>query len=209
MRTRVKICGITSVEDALTAVSLGADALGFVFWPRSGRYLSPAAAGDIIQRLPPMITTIAVVVDPSLDEIEAIIRQSGVDLVQFHGQEPAQFCAQCSRPYVKSIRVQSAGDAAQVEEAHPYARAFLLDTYKKGLPGGTGESFDWDLIPPDFGRPVILAGGLSADNVGEAIAAVRPFAVDVSGGVEQVPGVKDPAKVEQFLNEVKRVSATQ
>lgn len=209
MRTRVKICGITSVEDAFVAVSHGADALGFVFWPSSGRYLSPAAAGAIIRRLPPMVTTLAVVVDPGADEIDSIVSQSGVDLVQFHGQEPAQFCERCSRPYVKGIRVKSDGDVLEVGDAHPRARAFLLDTYKKGLPGGTGESFDWDLIPPDFGRPVILAGGLNAGNVGRAIAAAQPFAVDVSGGVERAPGVKDPAKIKQFLREVKRVSATQ
>lgn len=209
MRTRVKICGITSLDDAMAAISHGADALGFVFWPKSGRYIAPADAGALIGRLPPMVTTLAVVVDPTGDELASIVDQANVDAVQFHGQEAADFCERCPRPYVKAVRVQSSADVHEASAGHPKARAFLLDTYKKGRPGGTGESFDWDLIPPDFARPVILAGGLTPQNVGRAVTHVRPYAVDVSGGVEKQPGVKDAGKIEQFLNEVKRVAVIQ
>ena len=209
MRTRVKICGIRSVEDAYTAIEHGADALGFNFWPPGSRYISPADAGDIIRQLPPLVATVAVVVEPSGDELADIVAHTQVDMVQFHGDESTAFCESAPRPYIKAIRVQSSGDVTRAGQAHPRARAFLMDAYKKGLPGGTGESFDWALIPSGFTRPTILAGGLNPENVGRAIEAVRPFAVDVSSGVEASPGVKDPGKVQKFLSEVKRVAATQ
>jgi phosphoribosylanthranilate isomerase len=207
LRTRVKICGITSEADALAAASAGADAIGFIFWRQSGRYITPQAAGVIVAKLPPMITAVGVMVDPSQAEVAAIVEQSGVNLLQFHGDENAVLCEQSPRPYIKAVRVRSAEDVQHVARAHPAARGFLLDTYRKGLPGGTGEAFDWELIPDDFAPPVILAGGLNSDYVVQAIAAVRPFAVDVSGGVEVRSGVKDPQKIRNFVKEVERAQA--
>ena len=202
MRTRVKICGITRTEDALSAAAAGADALGFIFWPPSGRYIDPAQVPRVLEGVPPMLSSIGVVVDPSRDEMTQILHASRVDVIQFHGAEAREFCESFERPYIKSVRVRSAADIDAAANAHPHAAALLLDTYRKGLPGGTGAAFDWHLVPHALHQPVILAGGLSIENVRQAIAAVNPFAVDVSGGVEIEPGIKDPAKIFEFVKEV-------
>lgn len=203
-RTRVKVCGITCLEDAVQAVDAGADALGFVFYRPSPRFVEPAIAAKIIASLPAFVTTVALFVD----EIEALVQristETGVDLLQFHGDEPVGFCTQFDRPYIKALRVKP--DVEVLQQAAPYAdsaRGILLDTYRKGIPGGTGEAFDWDLVPEDLGAALILAGGLNAGNVGAAMAAVSPFAVDVSGGVEAKAGRKDPDKIQAFMDAVR------
>ena len=193
----------------MAAASHGADALGFIFWRPSKRFVEPAEVPRLTAQLPPMLTKVAVVVDPEPAELSEILALSGADCVQFHGDEPAELCESCNRPYIKSVRVRARSDVEDTLAAHPRASALLLDTYKAGLPGGTGESFDWSLVPLDSGKPLILAGGLNRGNVAQAIAAVTPYAVDVSGGVESEPGVKDPAAIRAFLNEVNRARATQ
>lgn len=206
MRTRVKICGITRLEDALAAVSAGADALGFVFYPASPRYVDPAVAGLIIRQLPPFVTSVALFVNESAEQICAVMDQTGVDLLQFHGDESPEFCAQFNRPYFKALRMYP--DIDVVAEAGRFAssRAILLDAYRPGVPGGTGEAFDWERIPSDIDKPLILAGGLDQSNVAKAISQVKPYAVDVSGGVEAAKGLKDSSKITSFMNEVARAN---
>ncbi len=204
MATRIKICGITQLEDGLTAVRLGAHALGFVFYPASPRYITPEAAARIIERLPPFVTTTALFVDAAHAQVEQIMTLSGVDLLQFHGNESETFCAGFNRPYIKALRMKPGLDIeAQAAQYHS-ARGILLDAYRAGVPGGTGEAFDWGRIPLSLRPGIILAGGLSPDNIRSAIEQVRPFAVDVSGGVEAAKGIKDHTKLKQFIEEVAR-----
>ena len=209
VRTRIKVCGVRRSEDAVTAAGFGVDALGFNFWPASRRFLEPEMVPGITRVLPPMITSVAVVVDPAPDELDYIVRRAEVDVVQFHGDEPREYCEDCGRPYIKSVRVRSPEDVHRALDAHPNSKALLLDAYKQGMPGGTGESFDWSLIPDTRGKPIILAGGLSAENVGTAIRATSPYAVDVSSGVERDAGVKDRAKIQAFVREVNRATASE
>jgi phosphoribosylanthranilate isomerase len=204
-RIRVKICGITRFADALAAVELGADALGFVFYPDSPRWLTPTAARDIIARLPPLITTVGLFVNTGLDSVRHTVAVSGVDLVQFHGQETPDYCAQYARPYIKAVHAKPGLDIAAAERGYRGARALLVDTYHPQLAGGTGETFDWSLLTVPRTAPLILAGGLTVENVGTAIAAVRPYAVDVSGGVESSKGIKDVARMREFIAEVTKV----
>ncbi|HRZ94512.1 MAG TPA: phosphoribosylanthranilate isomerase [Candidatus Paceibacterota bacterium] len=198
-RIRIKICGITNPDDARDAVAAGADALGFVFHLASPRAIQPAAAAAIIQKLPPFIGKVGVFVDATAEEIEAVARQTGIDTVQLHGAESAAFCARIGRPVIKGFRVRDAASIASLEEYR--TAAWLLDAFVPGQEGGTGVRFDWDLAAAAVlrGRPVILAGGLSPDNVAEAIARVRPYAVDVSSGVERGPGRKDAARMRAFV----------
>ena len=204
LRTRVKVCGITRVEDALAAAELGADAVGMVFWARSSRYVEPARAAPIARCLPPMVSAVGVFVDPAEDEVRAILDTVRCDLLQFHGDESPEFCARFGVPYVKAVRMREGTDLNAAAQRHGEARALLLDTYRKSVPGGTGETFDWALVPASLSKPVIIAGGLDAACIGEAIAAVKPYAVDVSGGVESAPGIKNPEKIEAFIREVQR-----
>ena len=206
MRARVKICGITRLSDAISAVEAGADALGFVFYAPSPRYVSPICAAEIISQLPPVVVTTALFVNESADVIEEILRITQVDLLQFHGDETETFCQQFSRPYIKALRVQPGDDLEAKLADYPSARALLLDAYKPGVPGGTGESFDWSLIPQSIRSKIILAGGLDADSVGTAIEQIAPYAVDVSGGVEAEKGIKDPHKIKRFFDEVARAN---
>ena len=205
MRTRIKICGITRVEDALAAVEAGADALGFVFYDKSPRAVSIATAEQIIARVPPFVTSVALFVDAQSDYINQVINEAGVDLLQFHGNETDAFCRTFSRPYIKAIRMRPDLDLNNEIVAYPNARGVLLDAYTPGTPGGTGERFDWSRIPASLAREITLAGGLDAENVAQAITHVRPYAVDVSGGVEQSKGIKDANKIEQLIAEVYRV----
>jgi phosphoribosylanthranilate isomerase len=200
-RVRVKICGVTRLEDALCAARLGADALGFNFWPRSRRHVSPAAAAEIVRSLPPGVATFGVFVDPTRDELLAAVERSGVGVVQLHGDEPPQLCVGLPVPVVKAIRVADAHALAQL--ASYEARAFLLDAPSPGY-GGSGSTFDWSLAA-EVARelPVLLAGGLRPENVAEAVRTVRPLAVDVASGVEASPGVKDPALVQAFVRAAK------
>ena len=202
MRTRVKICGITRLEDALAAIDAGADALGFVFYPPSPRYVEPEVAASIITQLPPFVTTVALFVNEASDRINEILDQTRIDLLQFHGDESPEQCQQFRRPYFKALRMAPGVDVQAECRRYSNARGILLDAYRKGVPGGTGEAFDWDRIPADLPLPLILAGGLDQENVAQAIARVQPYAVDISGGVEASKGLKDKEKITIFMKEV-------
>jgi len=204
MTTRVKICGITDLADALDAIAAGASALGFVFYKSSPRYVSPQLAADIIRQLPPFVTTVGLFVNASQAELAQVLEQTAIDLLQFHGDEPEVFCRGFARPYIKAFRVRPGLDVMQQVALYPSARGVLLDAYRPGVPGGTGEVFDWALIPAALAPQVILAGGLNADNVAEAISQVTPYAVDVSGGVEAAPGRKDRARINAFMAAVQQ-----
>ncbi len=202
VRTRVKICGITRVEDALIAVAQGADAIGLVFYPPSPRYVTPAQAAEIVNALPAFITLVALFVDASRADVEAVLSQVNIDLIQFHGQETADECRQYGKSYMKAIRVKSDTNLVQYMTEYSDAKALLLDTYAEGVPGGTGQVFDWTIIPKNLSKPIVLAGGLDAENVEQAIRQVKPYAVDVSGGVEFKKGIKDAAKIAAFMRGV-------
>jgi phosphoribosylanthranilate isomerase len=196
---RVKICGITRVEDALAAAAAGADAIGLVFYAKSPRAVGIEQARAIIAALPPFVTTVGLFVDIECDELQRILASVPLDLLQFHGDESPEQCESVNRPYIKALRVKAGDDIAVQVNRYPGAKGILLDTYVEGVPGGTGEAFDWSLVPEGLSKPVILAGGLHADNVAAAVARVRPYAVDVSGGVEASKGIKDAEKVGAFI----------
>lgn len=200
---RSKICGITRVEDALAAVEAGADAIGLVFYAKSPRAVTVQQARAIIQALPPFVTPVGLFVNASRCELGEILDAVPLALLQFHGDETPADCEGWHRPYIKALRVKAGDDIAAACEAFAGASGILLDTYVEGVPGGTGEAFDWSLVPQGLAKPIILAGGLTADNVAAAIAQVRPYAVDVSGGVEQAKGLKDPAKIRAFMAAVR------
>lgn len=204
MRVRAKICGVTSLEDACQAIEAGADALGFVFYQNSPRYITPEQAADICKKLPPFVSKVGLFVDASRNEINEICQVVELDLLQFHGNEQEEDCLGFSIPYIKAIKVQTDKDLDSAEDKYSSAKAILVDTYKHGVPGGTGERFDWTLLPEKRSKPLILAGGLNEKNIFQAIQTVRPYAVDVSGGVEQAKGKKNHHTVTQFLNEVSR-----
>ncbi|WP_226665012.1 phosphoribosylanthranilate isomerase [Microbulbifer aggregans] len=199
---RVKICGITSIEDALLAVDAGADALGLVFYPPSPRNVTLEQAAEIARAVSPFAVLTGLFVDAHPEQVERVLGQVPLNLLQFHGSETAPYCRQFHRPYIKAIRMKPELNPVEAIAAYPDARGILLDAYRKGVPGGTGDTFDWQRVPRDAarnGRHVILAGGLTPGNVAEAIEAARPQAVDVSGGVESAPGRKDPQKVRAFI----------
>lgn len=196
---RVKICGITRVEDALAAAAAGADAIGLVFYAKSPRAVDIEQAREILAVLPPFVTSVGLFVDAERSELERILASVPLDLLQFHGDESVQQCEAFGRPYIKALRVKAGDDIAAQVARYPSAQGILLDAYVEGVPGGTGEAFDWSLIPQTLSKPLILAGGLRLDNVAEAVSRVRPYAVDVSGGVEASKGVKDVEKVDAFI----------
>ncbi|MBI6794265.1 phosphoribosylanthranilate isomerase [Pseudomonas syringae] len=199
---RSKICGITRIEDALAAAEAGADAIGLVFYPKSPRAVTVLQARAIIAALPPFITTVGLFVNASRCELNETLEAVALDMLQFHGDETPEECDGYHRPYIKALRVKAGDDIAGVCRTYRNARGVLLDTYVEGVPGGTGETFDWALIPDDLDKPVILAGGLTSANVAQAIAQVRPYAVDVSGGVEKSKGIKDREKIRAFMSAV-------
>ncbi|KGS12113.1 phosphoribosylanthranilate isomerase [Pseudomonas tremae] len=199
---RSKICGITRIEDALAAVEAGADAIGLVFYPKSPRAVTVLQARAIIAALPPFVTTVGLFVNASRCELNETLDAVALDMLQFHGDETPEECDGYHRPYIKALRVKAGDDIASACRAYRNARGVLLDTYVEGVPGGTGETFDWALIPDDLDKPVILAGGLTSANVAQAIAQVRPYAVDVSGGVERSKGIKDREKILAFMSAV-------
>jgi phosphoribosylanthranilate isomerase len=203
MSVRVKICGITRVEDALAAVRLGADAIGIVFWRQSARYITPSKACEIIAALPAFVTVVGVYVDPDRNWVEETLSMASLDLLQFHGNESPEFCAQFSRPYIKAVRVREGVDLLQYATRYAGARGLLLDTYIEGEPGGTGHAFDWSLIPSHLRLPLILSGGLHTGNISEAIQQADPWAVDVSSGVESAKGIKDAEKIAAFMRGVR------
>jgi len=202
MRTRIKICGITRVEDAQAAAAHGADAIGLVFYRPSPRHVSFELAREIVAATPAFVASVAVFVNPSREEVEQAIG-AGVALLQFHGDEPPGFCASYSRPYIKAARIRPELDLIKYLSPYTSARAWMLDAFHDDLWGGTGGAFDWTLVPERMARPMILSGGLTKDNVGGAIRRVRPYAVDVSSGVEASKGIKDAAKIAAFIGAVK------
>jgi phosphoribosylanthranilate isomerase len=204
---RCKICGITRPEDALAAVAAGADAIGLVFHPGSPRVVSIAQAQAILEVLPPFVTTVGLFVDSPQAQLDAVLAQVPLDLLQFHGNESAAACEASGFPYIKALRIRPGDAVAAQVAAYPGARGVLLDSFVEGMPGGTGLVFDWSLIPQRLNKPVILAGGLTPANVAQAIAQVRPFAVDVSGGVEAQKGIKDAAKLARFVSAVRLAGA--
>jgi phosphoribosylanthranilate isomerase len=207
VRTRIKICGITRLEDARMAVELGADAIGLVFYAPSPRNIDPEQARAIIAAVPPFVTIVGLFVDPAPEQVESVLRRCSLGLLQFHGDETADSCGSFGLPYIKAARVRADADLVQYLSRYHAAQGWLLDAYHDELYGGTGESFDWKLIPRDLARPVILSGGLTPDNVGAAVRQVRPWAVDVSSGVEAAKGIKDAAKIAAFISGVKNENA--
>lgn len=206
MRTRVKICGITRREDALYAAQLGADAVGLVFYAQSPRAVSIAQAQDIVRGLPAFVCVVGLFVNATADEIRAVLDQVRLDTLQLHGDETPEQCRGYARPYIKVVHMR---DEIKVEAyARDYAdsAALLLDTHDEGTPGGTGRAFDWSRVPGGMDKALILAGGLTPDNVAQAVRQVRPYAVDVSGGVESAKGIKSHHKMARFINEVNHVS---
>jgi phosphoribosylanthranilate isomerase len=204
MRTRIKICGITRTEDALAAIRLGADAIGFVFYPPSPRAVSLEQAQRIVKSLPPFVTVVGLFVNEDRAVIEQTLKQVPLDLLQFHGDESPAACAGFGRPWIKAIRMRQETDLVSLEQQYADASCLLLDTYQAGVPGGTGKTFDWDLIPRSLAGRIILAGGLNRENVTQAVQSLHPYAVDVSGGVEAAKGIKDAAKIEAFIAGVMR-----
>lgn len=203
MTTRIKICGITCPEDAHAAVAAGADALGFVFYAPSPRHVDPVVAAAIIATLPPFVTSVGLFVDAPEETVQRVLELTGLDRLQFHGAETEPQCSRFNRPYIKALRMRPGLDLNAAAAAYPSARGVLLDAYRPGVPGGTGKAFDWALIPPALAARITLAGGLSPTNVAAAITQVRPYAVDVSGGVEAAPGRKDAAKMGAFVAAVR------
>lgn len=207
---RSKICGITRVEDALAAAQAGADAIGLVFYAKSPRAVTVQQARAIVEALPPFVTTVGLFVNASRCELGEMLDAVPLDLLQFHGDETPAQCEGHGRPWVKALRVRAGDDIAAA--CHAYrargARGVLLDTFVDGVPGGTGQAFDWSLVPADLGLPVILAGGLTPANVGQAITQVKPWAVDVSGGVEASKGIKDAALIKAFTTAVREAQAS-
>ena len=204
-RTRIKICGITNLQDAKVAIDEGVDAIGLVFCENSPRYINISRAKEIVENTTPFVNCVGLFVDAEKEYINNVLKEVALDTLQFHGQESEQACALYNKPYIKAIRMNENINLSEEVEKYFSARALLLDTYIEGLPGGTGIVFDWDLIPKDIAKPIILAGGLNASNVKDAIKKISPYAVDVSGGVEAEKGKKDPSKIKEFINEVMNV----
>ena len=206
MRTRVKFCGLTREADIDAAVAAGADALGFVLWPSSERALDLARLAELSARVPAFVARVGLFVDQDPEFVNRCAPY--LDLIQFHGDESPETCRQAPRAWIKALRMRENLDLHAAAEAYREARALLLDAYRPGIPGGTGEVFDWSRIPASLAKPVILAGGLTPDNVGEAVRRVRPFAVDVSGGIEAARGIKDPAKLRAFIEHANPIPAS-
>ena len=201
-RTKIKICGITNVEDAIQAAELGADALGFIFYRGSKRYIDPNSAKEIISSLPPFLTKVGVFVNQELEEIADIQENTGINAVQLHGDETPELCRSLSSAVIKAIRVK---DSEDIERLAQYpVQAILLDTYSDAEYGGTGKSFDWGILDnKSIAEKIILSGGLNPDNVAEAVRIVNPYAVDVSSGVEAEPGKKDHEKLKKFIEAIR------
>ena len=204
-RTRVKICGITRVADAEAAVAAGADAIGLVFYARSPRFVDLETARRISQSLPAFVTSVALFLNPEEDQVQQVLDLVPIDLLQFHGTEPVEFCEAFGRPWIKAIGIEGTDELEQRCQDYVAARGILLDSHASGAAGGTGKTFNWDRIPASLKNRIILAGGLTPDNIAEAIETVRPYAVDLSSGVESAPGIKDAALIAQLMQEVQRV----
>ena len=202
MRTRIKICGITRAEDAQAAARAGADAIGLVFYPPSPRFLSLEWARELRNDLPPFVIPVALFVNPTAAEVYTVLERVRPGMLQFHGEETPVFCAQFGVPYLKACRVKPGVDLLEYLRHFSGAAGWLLDSHVEEY-GGVGESFDWSVIPADLNRPLVLSGGLTRENVGAAVRRVRPWAVDVSSGVESAKGVKDAVRIAGFISEVR------
>jgi phosphoribosylanthranilate isomerase len=197
--TKVKFCGITNLQDAISAAELGADALGFVFYPKSPRFISPKNAKEIIKKLPPFISMVGLFVNQSKSEVEEVIKGCPLNLLQFHGDENESFCKQYNLPYIKAISMKSDVDLLKCIQEYNSAKALLLDTFSKVARGGSGEVFDWKMIPPKTLKPIIVAGGLTPDNVQTLLEVISPYGVDVSSGIEINKGLKDYKLMKKFI----------
>ena len=207
MRTRIKFCGITRIDDVRRSVELGIDAIGLVFTRASQRFVGISQARSIRAALPPFVCAVGLFMDDEPGWIEEVVASVQPDVLQFHGAESDGFASSFARPYIKAVPMGSVADVARHASAYPNAAGLLLDSHARGARGGTGATFDWTRIPPGTGRHFVLAGGLNAANVAEAIATVRPYAVDVSSGIESAPGIKDAAKMRAFAAEVRNADA--
>ncbi len=205
--TRIKCCGMTRVEDALLAAHLGADAIGMVFTARSKRQVTQARAREIVAALPPFVATVALFMDDDARLVRQVIEEVQPTLLQFHGSETDGWCMQFGRPFLKAIAMGDGAAALPRLHDYPHAAGLLLDGHGLGEAGGSGKAFDWSLLPGERRQPVILAGGLHAGNVADAVRLLRPWAVDVASGVESSPGVKDPDKLAAFIRAVRAVKA--
>ncbi len=208
MHTRIKICGITRVEDGLAAARLGADAIGLVFYDKSPRAVDIARAKSVADALPPFVTTVGLFVNPAPQFAEAILDQLSLDLLQFHGDESPRECERYGRPYLKAIRMRDGIDLNEVADRYCNAKGLLLDAFREDAYGGTGETFDWERIPAELNKPVVLAGGLNPANIEEAVRRVQPAAVDVSGGVEAAKGIKDASLIAAFIQGVRNAECS-
>lgn len=206
MRTRVKICGITRPQDGVAAARAGADAIGLVFYPRSPRFLSVERAREIREALPPFVQAVALFVNADAAQVAQVIGRVHPSILQFHGEETPEFCAQFGVPFVKACRVAPGVDLLKYLRAFSSASGWLLDAHVEEY-GGVGATFDWSLVPENLERPLVLSGGLTRDNVAIAVRRVRPWAVDVSSGVESAKGIKDAAKIAAFIAEVRNADA--
>lgn len=203
-RTRVKICGITRLEDALEAALLGVDALGFVFYNKSPRNIDTKTARVICQQLPGFVTTIALFLNPEESLVRKVLAEVNIDCLQFHGTESVEFCESFGKPYIKALGVEGVDDIVALFDQYKSARSILLDSHATGKAGGTGQTFDWLSIPEKLRQKIILAGGLKPDNVANAIQQIKPYAVDLSSGVELAPGIKDSTLMVRLMSEIKR-----
>jgi phosphoribosylanthranilate isomerase len=201
-KTRIKICGLTREEDVDAAVAAGADAIGFVFYPPSPRYVAPQRAAELARHIPPFVDVVGLFVNAAPETVRAVCKQVPINLLQFHGDEDHAYCRQFARPYLRAARVRPGFDLVEFAGAFSESRGLLLDAFVEGY-GGGGHVFDWMLIPPDLSGFLVLSGGLHAGNVGDAVRRVRPAAVDVSSGVEMSKGIKDHAKIAAFVAAVR------
>nr|Q47HQ6.1 RecName: Full=N-(5'-phosphoribosyl)anthranilate isomerase; Short=PRAI [Dechloromonas aromatica RCB] len=203
MKTRIKICGLTREEDVDAAVAAGADAIGFVFYPPSPRYVSPQRAAELVKRIPPFVDVVGLFVNEAPEVVRIACEALPINVLQFHGDEDAAYCSQFARPYLRAARVRPGLDLVEFAGSFPDARGLLLDAFVEGY-GGGGHVFDWTLIPPNLPSYLVLSGGLTADNVGDAVRRVRPVAVDISSGVEASKGIKDHSKIAAFVAAVRK-----
>lgn len=206
MKIRCKMCGITRPEDAQYAAALGVDAIGLVFFSGSKRAVSSQQAQAVVRALPPFVGAVGLFVNATVEEVQTVLNQVPLDVLQFHGDEPAAFCRQFHRPYIKAVRVGCVADIQNAAHSYPDARALLFDASVNGQYGGTGQTFDWRLLPENINRPWILSGGLNPDNITQAIAATSAVAVDISSGIEAAPGIKDAAKMMALMEGINRAT---
>ena len=207
MARSVKICGITSITDALNAANAGASALGFVFYAKSSRFVTPEQAAEICAALPPFIKTVGLFLNAEADQVRETLSQVSLDLLQFHGNESPEFCRSFDRPHIKALGTDGLANFATHADQYPDALAILVDSHVLGKAGGTGQTFDWKLLPTNYSKPIILAGGLNPDNIAEAIRETSVYAFDLSSGVESAPGIKSKAKIDALMREVEHVKS--